>query len=152
VRCRSRTMTLIGASIGKMSNLSIIETCCGCFSWRRIFFVIGCCPFGCIDLLRWTNIILGVTLSLPWWGSFFHRLHQLVDVLLLYQDLLYGPKKLSLDDQQFLKCWGWVLNVIVIVVVVVVPSIICHLNHKGWWKDKIVAKMSCRIEVSRRID
>jgi hypothetical protein len=33
----------IGASIGKMTNLSPIETCCGCFSERRTFFVIGCC-------------------------------------------------------------------------------------------------------------
>jgi hypothetical protein len=32
VQCRSRTLTSIGASIGKMTNLSTIETCRGRFS------------------------------------------------------------------------------------------------------------------------
>jgi hypothetical protein len=140
VGCRSGTLTSSGASIGKMTNLSTIETHCGCFSCRRIFFVIGCCLFGCIDLLGWTNIILGVTLSLPRWGSCFHRLQQLVHVLHLRQDLLLGPKMLCLDDQQLLKCWGWVLNIIVVVVVAIAPSVICHLNSKGWGKHKTERK------------
>jgi hypothetical protein len=54
----------------------------------------------------------------------------------LHQDLLHGLKKLSLDDQQLLNCWGLVLNIIVVTVVAIAPSVICHLNSKGWWKDK----------------
>jgi hypothetical protein len=54
----------LGTSIGKMANFSTIETCRGCFSRRRTFFVIGCFLFYCISLLHLANIILGLTLSL----------------------------------------------------------------------------------------
>jgi hypothetical protein len=33
----------VGASISKMTNLSILETWRGRFDWRRTSFVIGCC-------------------------------------------------------------------------------------------------------------
>jgi hypothetical protein len=93
--------SILGASIGEMANLSPIETYRGCFSWRRTFFVVGCCLY-CTYLLCLANIILDVTLPLSWWGSYFHRLCQLIDVLHLRHDLLYGLKKLSFDDQQML--------------------------------------------------
>jgi hypothetical protein len=92
----------LATSIGEMVNLSTIEACRACLSWRRTFFVIGCRLFDCVYLLRLANIILGVTLSLLWWGSYFHRLHQLIDALHLHYDMWYGLKKLSLDDQQML--------------------------------------------------
>jgi hypothetical protein len=129
--------SFLGALIGKMTNLSTFETRRGHFSWHRTSFVIGCCL---IDLLHLTNIILGIILSLSWSGSYFHRLYQLIDILHLLQDLLYGLKKLGLDDQQLLKRWGWVLNVIVVTIVEIAASVVYHLNDRGWWNDKIQDK------------
>jgi hypothetical protein len=90
--------------------------------------------------LRLANIILSITLSLPWWGFFFHRLHQLVYALHLHQNLLHGLKKLSLDDQQLLKHQGWVLILVVVVIVGIVAPIIFHLNNRVWCKYKIEGK------------
>jgi hypothetical protein len=91
---------VFGASIGEMAILSTIETYCVCFSWRRTFFVVGCCLFDCTYLLRLANIILGVTLPLSWWWSYFHRLHQLIDVLHLHRDSLYSRRS-----------WAWTINI-----------------------------------------
>ncbi len=49
---------VLGASMGKIANLSTFETCHG------TSVVIGYCLFGCIYLLPLANIILGITLSL----------------------------------------------------------------------------------------
>jgi hypothetical protein len=49
---------VLGASLGKIANLSTIETCHG------TYVVIGYCLFGCTDLLRLARIIMGITLSL----------------------------------------------------------------------------------------
>jgi hypothetical protein len=49
---------VLGASMGKIANLSTIETC------RGTSIVIGYCIFGYTDLLRLARIIMGITLSL----------------------------------------------------------------------------------------
>jgi hypothetical protein len=49
---------VLGASMGKIANLSTFETC------RGTYVVIGYCLFGCIDLLCLARIIVGITLSL----------------------------------------------------------------------------------------
>jgi hypothetical protein len=49
---------VLGASMGKIANLSNIETC------RGTSIVIGYCLFGCTDLLCPAQIIMGITLSL----------------------------------------------------------------------------------------
>jgi hypothetical protein len=49
---------VLGASMGKIANLSTIETC------RGTSIVIEHCLFGCIDLLCLAQIIIAITLSL----------------------------------------------------------------------------------------
>jgi hypothetical protein len=97
--------------------------------------------FGCIGLLCLASIILGITLSLSWWGSYIHSLHQLVHVLHLHHDLLFGLKKFSLDYQELLKRWGSALNVIVVTVVGIATSFaiwIIEVDGKiRWGKDEL---------------
>jgi hypothetical protein len=64
------------------------------------------------------------------WLCHIHRLHQLIDTLHLHQDLLYGLKKLGLDDQQMLYHRGQVLDVIAVTIIEIADSVVHHLNNR----------------------
>jgi hypothetical protein len=83
VRCRSRTLTSIGASIGKWPTCPQLKHAVVALAnvepslWLGAAFLVVLI-FCALPESSW------VLLSLSWWGSCFYRLQQLVDVLHLH--------------------------------------------------------------------